>query len=649
MNNSLIKPTRLASFGPLALGIFIFVSGLLVMTAFRVAFSIHYHERLVETSNYLKLFPVGLRMDVLLMSYLTILPTLFLLIFPKKIISYFRYIFSAWATFMLTLIFYMEIATFPFMQEYDLRPDRKFLEYLKHPKEVLGTLFGAYKLELLIGTVAVVVATIFIWRASAKVLATYHEFNWKVRFFLLPIVIALLVLGARSTLGHRPANLSTAVFSNNHLANELALNSTYTMSYAAYRLFSHEESPLKMFGGMEDAEVLTRVKKNATISAADYIVDGVPMLHSQKSAAKLDRPMNVVIFLQESVGAVDVGCLKGPDITPNLCALKDEGLWFSEMYATGTRTVRGIEATVSGFLPTVNQGVVKLELAKRDFFTAASLFKKHGYETEFIYGGMSNFDEMCSFFVGNGFEKIYDEPTFRNPVFKGTWGVSDEDLVRKANEVFVAHGDKPFFSLLLSTSNHTPYEFPDGRIELHEEPKATHYNAVKYADYAIGLLMELAKKEDYYKNTLFLIVADHNSHVRGNDLVPVDKYQVPALLLGPNVPKMNFSIVSSQVDLLPTILNFSGLDTIHPMLGRNLMALPEGTPGRSFMQNENNNAYRVGDQVIISQPYLAPLQFIIKDDKLIPTELDPELARDALAHIHLPWLQYSKKLYTIPN
>ena len=326
-------------------------------------------------------------------------------------------------------------------------------------------------------------------------------------------------------------------------------------------------------------------------------------------------------------------------------ALKDEGLWLSNLYATGTRTARGIEATISGFLPTPGRSVVKLGNSKSGFFTAASLLKQHGYSTEFIYGGMSNFDEMRSFFIGNEFGRIYDEPTFENPVFHGTWGVSDEDLVRKANQIFVEHGDKPFFSLILSTSNHTPYEYPEGRIDLYEEPAATHFNAIKYADYAIGLFFELAKKEEYFKNTLFLIVADHNSHVRGNDLVPINKFHIPGLFIGPDVPVKELDILSSQVDLLPTILHFLGIDTTHPLVGRNLLNLPEGTPGRAFMQYATHNAYRVEDDVVVLRPHLAPQQFTYLNAQLIPAELNPEMVQDALAHANFPWMVYSKNLY----
>jgi len=348
--------------------------------------------------------------------------------------------------------------------------------------------------------------------------------------------------------------------------------------------------------------------------------------------------------LMESIGASDTGCLTGPDITPNICRLKNEGIWFSNLYATGTRTARGIEAVFTGFLPSASSSVIKSEKAKSDFFTMASLLKGYGYESSFIYGGMSNFDEMRSFFLGNGGDKIYDEPTFKNPIFTTTWGVSDEDLFKKANEVF-KKSSKPFFSFILTTSNHVPYEFPDGRIKYYERPKNTHLNAVKYSDYAIGKFFDDAKKEEYFKNTLFVIVSDHNSQVRGNELVPIDKYHIPALILGPNVPKMTISKVCSQIDLMPTLLHFSGLTTVHPMIGRNMMLLPENEAGRAIMQYSDHVAYRKGDQVLVLRPMVMPIQFDIKDSSLVETALSKELTREALSYAYLPWYLYDNKLY----
>ncbi len=637
-----------AALGPLLLPCSIFLIGLLLFSSFRVVLTLVHLDRLQETENYFKLFPVGLRMDVILLSYLAILPTALLLLVPKSRIRKITWFLAGYMAACVGLILYMEISTFPFMEEYDQRPDGKFIEYLKHSEELFTTLWKVYKIELIVGLVALLVVSRRIWRLAMRSLELYQEWTWRKRLLFCPVVAVLLLLGARSSIGHRPANISTAAFSTNHLANELALNSTFTLFNAIYRQMRHEKNPARMYGNMEQAEVFARVSALLPQQGFTPAPGEIPFLRTQLSPFKLARPMNVVIFLQESVGASDVGCLGGADTTPNLCALRKEGLWFEQLYATGTRTARGIEATLAGFFPTASRGVIKLEKAKRNFFNAASLFKKHGYATEFHYGGLSTFDEMKGFCLGNGFDKIYDQENFVNPVFQGTWGVSDEDIVRRANETFKAHGDKPFFALMLSTSNHPPFEFPDGRIKLHEEPKATHYNAVKYADYAVGLFFELAKQEEYFKNTLFLVVADHNANVRGNDLVPITKFHIPGLLIGPNVTPQEFSLMSSQVDLLPTILHFTGLETTHPMVGRNLMNLPSGTPGRAIMQFADNNAYQVADQVLIQRPFLPPLQFRVNGSVLEPVELNPEMAKDALAFAHLPWLVYSQRLYRLP-
>ncbi len=616
------------------------------MSLSRVGLTALYWNRLSETPNVLKLFGVGIRMDSILLSYLTFIPVIALLLFSKPLVVRMRHLFSGYGAAVLGLIIFMEIASVPFLDQYDLRPDSKFIEYLSSPHEVFEMLIKMYSLELVVGVVALIVVAILMARLSSYVISNYAPWSLRSRLICLPFVIFALVIGCRSGFQHRPANLSTAAFSANRLANEVALNSTYTLFYAIYRVSKEETNPSRMYGKMDPEEVFRRVGR--LINRPGSPSDPIPFLHKQKSPFDLKRPMNVVILLLESLGAPDVSCLGGPPITPNLCALKDEGLWMTDLHATGTRTARGIEATLAGFLPTANKGIIKLENAKRDFFNAASLLKEHGYATEFHYGGMSNFDEMKSFCMGNGFDRIYDQSNIQDPVFTGTWGVSDEDLVRRANDVFKAHADKPFFAFMLSTTNHVPFEFPDGRIELYEQPKQTNFNAVKYTDYAIGLFFELAKKEEYYKNTLFLVVADHNMAVGGNDLVPVNKFHVPALIVGPNVPAKEISILSSQIDLLPTLLHFTGLETEHPMVGRNLMDLSADTKGRAFMQFGENNAYLVEDRVIVQQPSLGPLQFTLSDGRLVPAELDPEFAADALAYSHLPWLLYSTKSYRLP-
>lgn len=323
------------------------------------------------------------------------------------------------------------------------------------------------------------------------------------------------------------------------------------------------------------------------------------------------------------------------------------------MYCSGTRSVRGIESVVTGFLPNPSESVVKLSNSQQGFYTLADAFGKQNYDTSFIYGGLSNFDNMASFFNGNGFNNIIDESDFdddgKKHAFKGVWGYSDEDLASKANDYFSSLGDKPFFSLMFSTSNHDPFEFPNGRIELYDKNKNTVNNAMKYADYSIGKFFELAKKEKYFKNTIFIVIADHNTRTFGKSLVPIHKFHIPALIIAPNVKKgSTYDKMASQIDIPTTLLALSGITTNSPMPGRNLLKLPDSTKGRTIMLFHETYAFKVDNEVIIINPNAAPLQFRVEKDSIFtPVKLNEELAKDALAHIIASSNLYQKRKYKI--
>lgn len=642
--------TTFSLFGPLSLPLTWFTSCFLLYLFFRLLLTLLYFKRIIPVPSFYLTYFIGMRIDAIITCYLLGVPTLLFLLLPKSGVKFLRFFISSWGALFLCFAIAMEFFTPPFVAEYDLRPDRIFFEYLKYPKEVFGTIFKVHPFIFVFTLIAACTGFKIFYKTGLRSVENYNPWTWWQRLLAFPLIGALLFLGARSSLGHRPANISTAMFSKSNLVNELTLNSSYSLLYAIYRT-KHETTPTKIYGKMSFEDAIAGVKKTLFIPQEDYIENGIPFYHQQISPFKRKKPLNVVIFLQESMGAEYVGALGGMPLTPELDKLSKEGLWFTNLYSTGTRTVRGIEATAAGFLPTPGSSVVKLGLARRNFLTAGSLFKKYGYNTMFIYGGESNFDEMRSFFMGNGFNEIYDEPTFVNPIMKGTWGVSDEDLVNKANEVFKTQ-NKPFFALMLSTTNHSPFEFPKGRIKNFTEPPATMFNALKFADYSIGKFFEMAKKEEYFKNTIFIVLADHNTRVYGDEFIPVHKFHIPGVIIGPDVPKMNYERISSQVDLLPTILHFTGLSTKHPMIGHNLMTLPKNFPGRALMQYGENNGYMRGDQLIVNRPYKVPLQFVYdsKTQKLTPAlKLDEDLKMQAFSHIMMPWQIYERQLYKLKD
>lgn len=634
--------------GPLAPVAFLALLGLSVFSVNRLVLTLVYWDRVQVVEHFWWLFPIGLRMDVIALSLLLPIPSALLLLLPNIKHRANRFALAALLTAIGLFMVFMEAASLPFVQQFDSRPNRIFVDYLRYPAEVLGTIWKIHKPEILVTLALLIITGRWIWRTTHRALEQHQPWSWTKRLAVLPLVLVLLVAGARSSFGVRPANISTAAFSTDHLVNELALNSAYTVGYAVYRR-RNEADAVQLYGAMPLDEAAARVQRQSLLPAKSFTNGAYPTLHTAVSTHPQPRPYNLVIFLQESLGAEYVGTLGGLPLTPNIDALSKEGLLFTNLYSTGTRTVRGIEAMVTGFFPSPSASVLKLGHSQTGFFTVAELLRRAGYATEFIYGGASHFDNMAGFMLGNGFQQVIDERDFEHPAFQGTWGVSDEDLVRRANDTFVAHGDQPFFALMLSTSNHEPFEYPAGRFELYEQPPNTVNNAIKYADYAIGEFFRLAKKEKYFQNTVFIVVADHNTRVYGVDLVPINKFHIPALIIGPDVKPQRYNKVASQVDLLPTLLDLIGMNTEHPMMGHNIFTLPPDYPGHALMQYNNEHAYMLGDQVVIHEPYKPAKQFRYREGRLLPETLDPELERDALTDVVLPYLLYNERRYALPT
>jgi len=628
--------------------------GLVITTLSRIVLFFIFKERINDTPDYWYIFPIGLRFDLILLCYLSFLPFLLITFVTNKKLPYINRFLNVYYILFISILLIMELSSPDFIKQYDTRPNRLFLDYLIYPKEVMGTLFKSY-LGSIILTFVVMGAFIYFLVKKRKVLFGTPDAQYKWKLIMFVPLAFLLFFGARGSLtSKRPINGSNAVFSFDQLTNCMGLNSFYTVAFAAYSL-KNEDNPAKMYGKMDENEAYARVKKYMTAESSDFTDKELPLLHRQIPDTINTQPMNVVIFLQESLGAEYVGSLGGKPLTPNFDKLTNDGLLFTNLYCTGTRSVRGIEAVVTGFLPSPSESVVKLSNSQSGFFTLADLFKDNGYDTSFIYGGMANFDNMASFFNGNGFENIIDEEDFdkdgKKYALKGTWGYSDEDLVVKANDYFKSKKGKPFFSMMFSTSNHEPFEFPDGRIELFDKQKNTVNNAMKYADFAIGKFFEMAKKEEYFKNTIFVVVADHNTRTYGKNLVPINKFHIPALIIGPGVKKgSKYSKLCSQIDLAPTLLDIAGMKVETPMPGRNLKQLKADVKGRSIMQFHEINAFRIEDQVVIMQPKKEALQFkIINDTVLQEVPLDKEMAKDALAHVTTASNLYSKGKYKMKH
>lgn len=649
---------RLASLtqwaGPYATVLQMLLIGLIVLSVSRIALIAWQWDRVKATGILGEMIVQGVRADLILLGYFVAIAVLLAPFLAHKISSRAWWLFNlCWATFGLVFVIFMELSTPPFMMQFDMRPNRLFIEYLSYPKEVFSTLWNGFRLALILGVgfTAFLGLTIY----SLLKAASANAQMWTAKKVLLswPIIFVVVFLQIRSTTDHRPANPALFALSGDALVNSLIINSGWSVFDALLSMRSEANSS-EIYGVFPRDKVFQQVKAAPWLTGYQFDSKDYPTLHRQTPAVQREKPLNLVIVLEESLGATFVESLGGLPVTPELEKLKNEGWWFEQLYATGTRSVRGIEAVVSGYAPTPARSVVKLSLAQRNFYTLALGLGEQGYHTEFVYGGEAHFDNMRGFFTGNGFQQVVDRSDIENPVFVGSWGASDEDLFNKSLErLKQLHSEnKPFFSLIFSSSNHEPFEFPDGRIDLHDTNKQTVNNAVKYADYALGKFISEAKKQDYWKDTVFLIVADHDNRVYGDSLVPIKKFHIPGLILGADLQPKRITTLASQIDLGATLLSLMGITSEHPMIGRDF-AKDSETPGRALMQFDNYFAWLEGDAATILRPRKEPLlghydaikgELTLSKDKPSTAQVDK-----AMAHVVLPSLLYREQRYKVAH
>jgi phosphoglycerol transferase MdoB-like AlkP superfamily enzyme len=444
---------KLHAFGLYAPIIAMYMMALPILSLSRIGLMLWQSERVAATGAWPEMLLQGIRVDIIQLGLLALLPLLIAPLFAhKKAWQWWKRFSYLWVAISIVLLIFLEAASPGFIAEYNARPNRLFVEYLKYPKEVLPMLWNGFRLSVF-AAIGLIVISVWAIRKFMKPWLLFQRPLKNGRYWLaLPFVIFLVILSVRSTTDHRPANPAMFAITNDTMVNTLIMNSTWSVFHAIYNL-KHESKSSEIYGKMEFADIMTQVQLTRDMLQDKRPLLGnvdIPTLTEQTASIQREKPLNLVIVLQESLGATFVESLGGLPVTPELEKLKSEGWWFENLYATGTRSVRGIEAVSAGFLPTPAQSTVKLSLSQNNFFSLASVLGRQGYLSEFIYGGEGHFDNMRNFFLGNDFDSVVDKKNYVNPVFTGSWGVSDEDLFNKTHEQLMKHhaDGKPFFTLV---------------------------------------------------------------------------------------------------------------------------------------------------------------------------------------------------------
>lgn len=503
-----------------------------------------------------------------------------------------------------------------FWDEFGVRYNFIAVDYLVYTNEVIGNIIESYPIIPLCSILVIISISItyLISRKTVKEINNPLSFKSKLMvsalYFML-IISSCMLLNLNTRFQNTP----------NVYVNELQANGALKF----YTAFMNSELDYNKFyitlSEKEALGILNSQYNSQGVNNLQLISDTLPEIHK-----------NIILITVESLSASFLTHYGNTDnITPNLDKLMDESLSFRNLFATGNRTVRGLEAVTLCLPPSAGESIIKRP-NNQDMFSTGRILKDKGYTVQYLYGGDSYFDNMETFFSGNGYEVI-DKKNFTKDEmsFSNIWGVCDEDMYNKALEVFnknTAQG-KPFFGHIMTVSNHRPFTYPENKIDIPANIKSRD-GGVKYTDYALGKFMREARKQPWFDNTVFVIVADHCASSAGKTEIPLDKYHIPALIYAPGFiePKQINTLVS-QIDIMPTVFGLLHFTYKSQFYGKDIFS--SDYKPRAFVATYQNLGYLEDNILTVLSPIRKIEQFKVEELSNYEFNLSPLNEEDSIS------------------
>ncbi|MDO7742502.1 MAG: LTA synthase family protein [Pedobacter sp.] len=426
------------------------------------------------------------------------------------------------------------------------------------------------------------------------------------------------------------------------------MNSLKLVFFSFFAAFKNNELSYNDFYTLLNKDTAYRlIRAELKESNSHFLKNGYAIRREFTHPGPAYKP-NVIMITVESLSAdfmKHFGNTQG--LMPVLDSLADKNLLFTNMYATGTRTVRGMEALTLSAPPTPGSSIVRRQ-GNENLCTIGHIFEQQGYQRTFYYGGDGYFDNMNEYFGSNGFDitdrgrnlKMGDTYHTKRTIitdqqvhFENAWGISDEDLfdavLRGADAQY--KGGKLFYNFVMTTSNHRPFTYPSGEIE--QASGSGREGAVRYTDYAIGKFIEHLKLKPWYKNTVLIIVADHCASSAGKNEIDINKYHIPCIIL--NLPKQGpqqITKMCSQIDLYPTLFSLLGWTYESNLYGKDVLD-PQYQP-RAVFGTYQKLAYLSQDNLVILGPQQRTETFLYNKQKneQLPARLSVSTIDKAIAN-----------------
>ncbi len=543
-----------------------------------------------------KIFGVGFFYDCVTFSFIAIPYVLLSTLLPDKVFN--ARVFRAGSLFVFFIGMYLLLfdaaAEYFFFEEFGTRFNFIAIDYLVYTTEVIKNIRESYPIDRILVGIFLLAALIFFVVRKPLSGAYRHASTFRNR--ILPGSLLLMV----PLVSYVFVDTSLEQISRNNYANELSANGIYNLA-AAFR--NNELNYEGFYATRDDSVVFGRLRHLLREKDSRFTDAYVRDITREVVHPGPEKRLNVILVTEESMSAEFLGAFGNKEgLTPNMDRLAGESMFFTRLYATGTRTVRGLEAITLSLPPLPGTSVIKRP-DNANLFSFGSLMREKGYDNRFLYAGYGYFDDMNSFFAGNGFT-VVDRGDFSKEevTFSNAWGVCDEDLFAKViKEADKSHAaGSPFFYVVMTTSNHRPFTYPGGKIDI--PSGAGRSGAVKYADYAIGKFLEQASREPWFRDTLFVFVADHCAGSAGKTDLPVEEYHIPLIVYSPaHVRPRRVDTLASQIDIAPTVLGILNFSYRTKFLGRNILETGP-TEERVFLSTYQKLGFLRGETLTILSP-----------------------------------------------
>jgi phosphoglycerol transferase MdoB-like AlkP superfamily enzyme len=555
----------------------VMVTAILAFTFYRICFIFFNSDAIPANTNdtlflYSRALLYGLNFDIVITCYF-IAPFL-VFVFIKNQLPAFNTkgygIFKWYLRIIFTICFLICAADIPFYKQFGGHLNKGFLVWTESPGFVLQLIFS--NIMYFGYLVLFILLTIFFYKRTNKIFASIHNTKQETTRRSISIPLFLLIglftfIGIRGRTARKsPIRIGTAFFSEHVFFNQLGLNPCFVFFHSVmernkeYTFLSDEYSEASFKNALQDIAS----KKEYTVNANNervYTFDSLP------------KKYNVVVVLMESMSITKMGYYGCEHLTSRFDSLVSKGVFFDHFYSAGIHTFNGLFSTETGFPAIMNEHPLN-NYNQKAFKGIAYWLKQNGYTNYFFTSHDPQFDNMEGFFKFNQFDQIYSQIDYPAEKAIGPLGVPDHYLFDYALQKITAHANEkktPFFSYILTSSNHGPWDIPDD-IAYKPSAKEKQDRATQYADWSIGNFMEQAKKQTWYSNTVFIFVADHGGNLGHTYSMPLSFNHIPCLFYMPSQLKADtISSVGGQIDVMPTLLSFLKMPFKNTSMGIDLM------------------------------------------------------------------------------